>query len=83
LTTSRRSEAAANISAVWPLAVSFTFGSAPFSIRMRTDSTLPEWAACMSAVAPVVVAAATCAPAATSGAITAAFPICAARCSGV
>jgi hypothetical protein len=30
-----RSDAAANIKAVWPFAVSFTFGSAPFSKDAR------------------------------------------------
>ncbi len=70
LTTSTRSAAAANINAVWPLASSFTFGSAPFSSSMRTASALPACEACINAVAPVVVAAATGAPAAISGAIT-------------
>ncbi len=75
MTTSTRSDAAANISAVWPLAFSDTFGLAPFSSSMRTDSTLPEAAACINAVAPVVVCAATGDPAAMSGAITFALPI--------
>ena len=82
-TTSTRSAAAANIRAVWPLAVSLALSSAPFSISMRTDSVLPACEACINAVAPVVVVAATTEPAAISGAITEAWPICAARWSGV
>ena len=82
-TTSTRSAAAANISAVWPLAVSLTLRSAPFSISMRTDSVLPACDACIRAVAPVAVAAPTTDPAAISGAMTEALPIWAARWSGV
>ncbi len=83
LTTSTRSAAAANINAVWPLAVSLALRSAPFSTSMRTDSVLPACDACISAVAPVAVAVPTTEPAAMSGAITVAWPICAARWSGV
>ena len=54
-TTSGRSNAAANISAVWPLACSFALRSTLCATSCLTAATCPEAAANISGVVPVAV----------------------------
>ena len=68
LTTSTRLKAEANISGVWPMAVSRAFTSAPPSISIVAVLVSPDWAANISGVVPVDEAAFMSEPPATSAA---------------
>jgi hypothetical protein len=76
-------DAAANIVGVSPRTGSLSFTLAPPSISSATASVLPEAAASISTVVPFEVALLASAPDFSSGAITDALPLLAARISGV
>ena len=75
--------AAANMTAFWPLIVSFAFTSAPCSSSTVTASGFPAAAASMSAVVPALLGAARSAPLSSSSSIIAALPFLAAMRRGV
>jgi hypothetical protein len=75
--------AAANMSAVWPLVASTALTGAPRAINSATASALPDAAATISTVVPLLLASLALAPAVRSAETIGAWPFRAAMKSGV